>query len=73
MPKPKKAAKADNKTTKAAGKEQVLDEPSLVGSSVGHNDNEKETHEANGGEVRRYASITGDTTPPRQVEAGEKV
>jgi ATP-binding cassette subfamily G (WHITE) protein 2 (PDR) len=70
MPKTKK--EKDNKKAvgghKAAVKEQVLDEPSRVGSSAV--EHEKET--AVNTETRRYASITGDTTPPRE-NAGEKV
>jgi hypothetical protein len=71
MPKPKKAAKTDKQTAVRDNKAAVTDEPSRAGSSVGQN--EKDTHEVNNNEARRYASIPGDTTPPRQEAAGEKV
>jgi ATP-binding cassette subfamily G (WHITE) protein 2 (PDR) len=73
MPKTKKASKKNATAVgghKGAVQEQVLDEPSRVGSSVGHN--EKHTHEVDNG-ARRYASITGDVTPPRQEIGNEKV
>jgi ATP-binding cassette subfamily G (WHITE) protein 2 (PDR) len=69
MPKPKKE-KDDKKAVgdhKGAAKEQVVDEPSRVGSSVGHNEKDGVNTDA-----RRYASITGDQTPPREI-ASEKV
>ena len=71
MPKTKKE-KDDKKAVgghKGAVKEQMLDEPSHVGK---HNDDmgEKGQHE----ETQRYASITGDVTPPRREnEITEKV
>lgn len=71
MPKNKKNkdAKKETGTHKGAVKEQHLNEPSRVGSSVGGH-NEKDTAEPYV-DAKRYASITGDTTPPRQ-EIGEK-
>jgi ATP-binding cassette subfamily G (WHITE) protein 2 (PDR) len=72
MPKIKKAKK-DKKEVgahKGAVQEQVMDEPSHVGSSLGHNRNEKEEDVT--AETRRYASITGATTPPHET-ASEKV
>jgi ATP-binding cassette subfamily G (WHITE) protein 2 (PDR) len=70
MPKPKK--EKDGKKAvgghKGAVKEQVLDEPSRVGSSVGHDEKDGVNTDA-----RRYASITGgDQTPPREISS-EKV
>ncbi|KAJ4371433.1 Multidrug resistance protein [Neocucurbitaria cava] len=71
MPKPKKE-KDDKKEVgahKGAVQEQVLDEPSRVGSRVSGR-GEKETTT----EPSRYASITGADTPPRQDnEISEKV
>lgn len=69
MPKQKKE-KGGKKAVgghKDAVKEQVLDEPSRVGSSVGHNEKDEVNTDA-----RRYASITGDQTPPREISS-EKV
>ena len=64
MPKSKKE-KADKKAV--SGKEHVSDEPSPVNS---HADAEKGQAE----ETRRYASITGDVTPPpEQQEIKEKM
>jgi ABC-type multidrug transport system permease subunit/ABC-type multidrug transport system ATPase subunit len=71
MPKPKK--EKDGKKAvgahKGSVKEQVLDEPTHVGrhtDAVGEKNGPEET--------RRYASITGDVTPPRREdEIAEKV
>ena len=63
MPKTKKDKK-DKKEVgghKGAVQEQVLDEPSRVGSRVSATEKHTVEHE-----TRRYASITGDTTPPRR-------
>jgi ATP-binding cassette, subfamily G (WHITE), member 2, PDR len=70
MPKNKKAKgnKKEVGAHKGAVAEQMLDEPSRVGSSVGHHEKDTELNT----ETRRYASITGDTTPPREI-ANEKV
>lgn len=71
MPKNKKNkdAKKETGAHKGAVKEQHLDEPSRVGSSVGaHNEKDAEVNT----DAKRYASITGDTTPPRR-EIEEKV
>jgi ATP-binding cassette subfamily G (WHITE) protein 2 (PDR) len=71
MPKTKKD-KDDKKAVgghKGAVKEQALNEPSSVGS---HTDAYAEKGPAE--ETKRYASITGDMTPPRQdKEIMEKV
>jgi hypothetical protein len=64
MPKNKKekAGKKEVGGHKGAVEEQMLDEPSRVGS---HTEKEAEM------ETRRYASITGDVTPPRNDVAEE--
>jgi ATP-binding cassette subfamily G (WHITE) protein 2 (PDR) len=68
MPKTKKE-KSNKKAV--AVKDQVSDEPSRVGSLVDHNEHEKDANV--NAETRRYASITGDTTPPRETTVNEKV
>ncbi|KAF2830546.1 hypothetical protein CC86DRAFT_162822 [Ophiobolus disseminans] len=67
MPKPKKE-KDDKKAIgahKGAVEEKVLAEPSHVGAHKDEQDRPEET--------RRYASITGNVTPPRQDHISEKV
>jgi ATP-binding cassette subfamily G (WHITE) protein 2 (PDR) len=69
MPKPKKE-KGDKKAVgghKGAVKAQALDNPSNVGSRASDIGQEKSAEP-----TRRYASITGAATPPRQ-EISEKV
>jgi ATP-binding cassette subfamily G (WHITE) protein 2 (PDR) len=66
-----KTKKEKSNKKAVAVKEQVSDEPSRVGSSLGHNEHEKETNV--NAETMRYASITGDTTPPRETTVHEKV
>jgi len=65
MPKAKK--EKDGKEAvgrhKGAVKEQALDEPSRVGS---HTDAYADPEKGGAEETRRYASITGDVTPPRE-------
>jgi hypothetical protein len=61
MPKKPKTEKADKKTDKKAA--VVQDESSSTGSQ-----HEKEADM----ETRRYASITGDVTPPSREIASEK-
>jgi ATP-binding cassette subfamily G (WHITE) protein 2 (PDR) len=65
MPKPKKekAGKKEVGGHKGAVKEQALDEPSRVGSSIGHHNEKDEVNT----DAKRYASITGDQTPPREI------
>ena len=72
MPKPKKEKKNKKEVGAHAGavKEQHLDQPSHVGSSLNSN---TEQHAEKNTETARYASITGTTTPPQHAtEISEK-
>lgn len=71
MPKPKKEKKGTEKTAvggnKAAVEEQMLEDPSRVGSHISEkHTGEKDVEQEH--EIRRYASITGADTPPLQED-----